>query len=171
MLALVKSSTLVGIDAVPIDVECVVTPGQLPQLNIVGLPTTAVKEGAVRVRSALKAVGLDVPLKKVTVNLAPADLRKPGSALDLPTALSIVFAAELYDPVALDGILVLGELGLDGSVRPVPGVLAAAMLAREQGMRGILVPERCAAEALVVDDLEVYGARKLAQIIEALAGR
>ena len=171
MVALVQSSTLVGIDAVPIDVECVITPGQLPALNIVGLPTTAVKEGAVRIRSALKTVGHEVPMKKVTVNLAPADLRKPGSALDLPTALSILFAAELYEPALLEGILVLGELGLDGSVRPVPGVLAAAMLARERNMRGVLVPDRCAAEALVVDDLEVYGARRLAQVIDALAGR
>src|SRR5262245_62230114 len=136
MLALVKSSTLVGIDAVPIDVECVITAGQLPQLNIVGLPTTAVKEGAVRVRSALKAVGHDVPLKKVTVNLAPADLRKPGSALDLPTALSILFADEVYDPVLLDGILVLGELGIDGSVGPVPGVLGAGVLGRGGEMGG-----------------------------------
>ena len=171
MVALVKSSTLVGIDAVSIDVECVITPGQLPALNIVGLPTTAVKEGAVRIRSALKTVGHEVPMKKVTVNLAPADLRKPGSALDLPTALSILFAAEVYEPAFLDDILVLGELGLDGSVRPVPGVLAAAMLAREKKLRGVLVPERCAAEALVVDDLEVYGARRLSQVIDALAGR
>jgi len=171
MVALVKSSTLVGIDAVTIDVECVVAAGQLPQLTIVGLPTTAVKEGAVRVRSALKSVGHEVPMKKVTVNLAPADLRKPGSALDLPTALSILIADEIYPQSALDGILVLGELGLDGSIRAVPGVLAAAMLAREKRMRGVLVPDRCAAEALVVDDLEVYGARRLSQVIDALAGR
>ena len=171
MVAVVKASTLVGIDAVSIDVECVITAGQLPQLTIVGLPTTAVKEGAVRVRSALKSVGHDVPLKKVTVNLAPADLRKPGSALDLPTALSILIADESYPQSALDGLLVLGELGLDGSIRAVPGVLAAAMLARDKRMRGVLVPDRCAAEALVVDDLEVFGARHLAQVIEALAGR
>ena len=93
MVALIKSSTLVGIDAVRIDVECVIAAGQLPAFNIVGLPTTAVKEGAVRVRSALSSVGHEVPQKKVTVNLAPADLRKPGSALDLPTALSILIAS------------------------------------------------------------------------------
>src|SRR5262245_50847206 len=90
VVALIKSSTLAGIDAVSIDVECVITAGQLPALNIVGLPTPSVKEGAVRVRSALHSVGFEVPQKKVTVNLAPADLRKPGSALDLPTALSIL---------------------------------------------------------------------------------
>jgi magnesium chelatase family protein len=170
VLALVHSSTLVGIDAVPIDVECVISQGQLPSFNIVGLPTPAVKEGAVRVRSALASVGEEVPSKKVTVNLAPADLRKPGSALDLPTALSILFAAEIYDPLLLDGLIVLGELGLDGSVRPVGGVLASAMLARERHMRGVIVPDACAAEALVVEDIEVFGVRHLRQIVDALAG-
>jgi len=176
VVALIKSSTLVGIDAVSIDVECVITSGQLPAFNIVGLPTTAVKEGAVRVRSALNSVGHDIPAKKVTVNLAPADLRKPGSALDLPTALSILIANEAGDEGVLDGthldrLLVLGELGLDGSIRPVPGVLAAAMLARERKLRGVLIPDRCAAEALVVDDIEVFGARHLSEVVDALAGK
>lgn len=183
MVALIKSSTLVGIDAVRIDVECVITSGQLPAFNIVGLATTAVKEGAVRVRSALSSVGHDIPAKKVTVNLAPADLRKPGSALDLPTALSILIASHasaveesrggvhrMLDTGLLDGLLVLGELALDGSVRSVPGVLAAALLAREKKLRGVLVPERCAAEALVVDGVEVYGVRHLSQVVDALAG-
>jgi magnesium chelatase family protein len=170
VVALIKSSTLLGIDAVSLDVECVITAGQLPAFNIVGLPTTSVKEGAVRIRSALHSVGHDVPQKKVTVNLAPADLRKPGCALDLPTALSILVADDTFDGALFDGLLVLGELGLDGSVRAVPGVLASAMLARKRRMRGILVPDRCAAEALVVDGIEVYGAQHLAQIIAALAG-
>jgi magnesium chelatase family protein len=170
VVALIKSSTLVGIDAVTIDVECVIAAGQLPALNIVGLPTTSVKEGAVRVRAALASVGHEVPQKKVTVNLAPADLRKPGSALDLPTALSILVADGTFDGSPLDSLLVLGELGLDGSVRAVPGVLAAAMLARRTRMRGVIVPDRCAAEALVVDGIEVYGARHLSQIVDALAG-
>ena len=170
VVALIKSSTLVGIDAVTIDVECVITAGQLPAFNIVGLPTTSVKEGAVRVRSALASVGHEVPQKKVTVNLAPADLRKPGCALDLPTALSILIADGTFDGTPLDSLLVLGELGLDGSVRAVPGVLAAAMLARKRRMRGVIVPDRCAAEALVVDGIEVYGARHLAQVVDALAG-
>jgi magnesium chelatase family protein len=168
MVALIRSSTLVGIDAVPIDVECVITPGQLPAFNIVGLPAPSVKEGAVRVRSALLAVGHEVPQKKVTVNLAPADLRKPGSALDLPTALSILLADGTFTPDRLEGVLVLGELGLDGAVRAVPGVLASAMLARERGLRGILVPDACAAEALVVEGIEVFGVRHLSQITEAL---
>lgn len=170
MLALVHSSTLVGIDAVPVSVECSISQGQLPILSIVGLPAPAVKEGAVRVKSALAAVGHDVPQQRVTVNLAPADLRKPGSALDLPTALSILFAAEIYEPAALDDVLVLGELGLDGSVRSVPGVLASAMLAKARGMRAVIVPESCAAEALVVEDIDVYGVRHLRDIVRFLAG-
>jgi magnesium chelatase family protein len=129
-----------------------------------------VKEGAVRVKAALGSVGHEVPQKKVTVNLAPADLRKPGSALDLPTALSILVADGAFDGAPLDGLLVLGELGLDGSVRAVPGVLAAAMLARKKRMRGVIVPDRCAAEALVVDGIEVYGARHLSELVDALAG-
>jgi magnesium chelatase family protein len=168
VVALIQSATLVGIDAVSIDVECVITAGQLPAFNIVGLPTTAVKEGAVRVRSALTAVGYEVPQKKVTVNLAPADLRKPGSALDLPTALSILLADGCFDASALHGILVLGELGLDGTIRSVPGVLAAAMHARHMGMHGVLVPDACAAEALVVDGIEVHAASHLREVTEAL---
>ena len=171
MVALVTSCTLVGIDAVPVDVECAVSAGQLPTYHVVGLAAPSVKEGAVRIRSALKTVGHDLPLKKITVNLAPADLRKPGSALDLPIALAVMIADGTYDGAAIAGLIVLGELGLDGALRPVRGVLAAAMLARERGLRGVLVPEACAAEALVVEDLEVYGARHLADVVAALAGR
>jgi magnesium chelatase family protein len=169
MVALIKSSTLVGIDAVSIDVECVITGGQLPAFNIVGLPTTSVKEGAVRVKSALLACGYEVPQKKVTINLAPADLRKPGAALDLPTALSILLADELIERTSLDRILVLGELGLDGAIRSVPGVLSGAMLARDLGLRGVLVPAHNAGEALVVEGIEVFAAHHLSQVTEALA--
>jgi magnesium chelatase family protein len=170
VVALVRSCTLVGIDAVGVDVECVVQPGQLPSYNVVGLAAPPVKEGGVRIRSALRACGHDLPLKRVTINLAPADLRKAGCALDLPIALSTLIADGLYDGVILDGLVVLGELGLDGTLRSVPGVLAAAMLARQRGARGVIVPDACASEALVVDGIEVYGARHLAQVIAALAG-
>jgi magnesium chelatase family protein len=170
VVALVKSCTLLGIDAVEVDVECETTRG-LPGYHVVGLAAPSVKEGGVRIRSALESVGHGLPLKKVTVNLAPADLRKPGCALDLPIAVSVLLAERLYERTALERLLVLGELGLDGTIRPVRGVLAAAMLARERGMRGVLVPESCAAEALVVEDLEVYAARHLSEVIEALAGR
>jgi magnesium chelatase family protein len=170
MVALVKSCTLVGIDATIVDVECEVSRG-LPIYKVVGLPATSVKEGAVRIRSALKSVGHDLPLKRVTVNLAPADLRKSGAALDLPIASAVLVGDDKYDGAALDRLLVLGELGLDGTVRKVPGVLAAAMLAREQKLRGVLVPAACGAEAGVVDGLEVYVVDHLAEVIDALAGR
>jgi magnesium chelatase family protein len=170
VVALVKSCTLVGIDAVCVDVECVVQPGQLPSYSVVGLAAPSVKEGGVRIRSALRACGHDLPLKRVTVNLAPADLRKAGCALDLPIALSTLIGDDLYSGTVLDGLIVLGELGLDGTLRSVPGVLAAAMLARERGMRGVIVPEASAAEALVVEQIEVYGPAHLGQIIAALAG-
>ena len=170
MVARVRSCTLVGIDAVPVDVECSIAANQLPSFNVVGLAAPAVKEGIVRIRSALKAVGHSLPLKRVTVNLAPADLKKPGSALDLPTALAILIADGTYEGTELDKLLVLGELGLDGSIRRVPGVLAATMLARERRLRGVVVPDACAAEALLVEDMEVYGVRHVRELIEAFQG-
>ena len=171
MVALIRSSTLVGIDAVPIDVECSIAAGQLPSYSVVGLPAPAVKEGGVRIRSALRSIGHDLPLKRVVINLAPADLRKHSSALDLPIALSTLIADETFDPGPLDNLLVLGELGLEGKLRKVKGVLASAMLARDRGMRGVIVPEQVAAEARVVEGIEVYGVGHLSQIIEALEGK
>ena len=171
MVALIRSSTLVGIDAVPIDVECSIAPGQLPSYSVVGLPAPSVKEGSVRIRSALRSVGHDIPLKRVVINLAPADLRKNGCALDLPIALSTLIADDLFDPEPLTGRLVLGELGLEGKLRKVNGVLASAMLARDRKMRGVIVPDEVAGEALVVEGIEVYGVRHLSQIIDALEGR
>jgi len=168
VVAHVTSSTLEGIDAVVVDVECEISRG-LPGYHVVGLATTSVKEGAVRIRSALETIGNDLPLKKVTVNLAPADLRKPGSALDLPIATAVLIANGA-PPDAVQDLLMLGELGLDGSVRPVHGVLASAMLAKQRGMRGVVVPDACTAEARLVDGIEVYGVQHLREIHEALLG-
>lgn len=169
MVTLIHSCTLDGIDAVAIDVECEIQRG-LPHYNVVGLAATSVKEGAVRIRSALESVGTDLPLKKITVNLAPADLRKPGCALDLPIAIAVLVAnGGLADPIA--DLLVLGELGLDGGVRPVRGVLSAAMLAKDSGLRGVLVPSANADEARAVEDIEVYGVSHLRQVVEAIRGR
>jgi magnesium chelatase family protein len=171
MIATVRSCTLVGIDAALVEVECTIDRG-LPQYSVVGMAAPSVKEGATRIRSALKSVRHDVPLKKVTVNLAPADLRKPGSALDLPIAISVLLADGVYPDAGgvIDDLLVLGELGLDGTVRAVHGVLAAAMRARERGLRGIVVPAGCAAEARVVEGLEVHGVAHLAEVVAVLAG-
>ncbi|HEV7556026.1 MAG TPA: YifB family Mg chelatase-like AAA ATPase [Kofleriaceae bacterium] len=169
MVAIIQSCTLDGIDAVAVFVECEVTRG-LPGYSVVGLATTSVKEGAVRIRSALNSVGHDVPLKKVTVNLAPADLRKPGSALDLPIAIAVMIADGCYTGEEIADLLVVGELGLDGTVRRVHGVLAATMLARARGMRGVLVPTECMREASVVDGVEVFGVGHLSDVIAVLEG-
>src|SRR5262245_54429552 len=169
VLAAVRSCMLVGIDAVPVDVEVDVAFG-LPGYHVVGLAAQPVKEGAVRIRSALEQVCHGLPNKKITVNLAPADLRKPGSALDLPIALGVLAGEGLYHLNAIAGLIVLGELGLDGGVRAVRGGLAAAMLARDLKMRGVLVPEVSATEALVVEGIEVYAVSHLAEVIAALAG-
>jgi len=169
VVATIKSCTLVGIDAALVDVECTIARG-LPQYSVVGLAAPSVKEGATRIQSALKAVGHDLPLKKVTINLAPADLRKPGCGLDLPIALAVLVVEGLVPAAALDDLLVLGELGLDGAVRSVRGVLAAAMLAREIGLRGIVIPDPCAAEAEVVDGIELHAVRHLGELIATLRG-
>ena len=168
VVGLIHSCALIGIDAVPVDVECAIAPGQLPSYSVVGLPAPSVKEGAVRIRSALRAIGHDLPLKRVVVNLAPADLRKNGCALDLPIALAIMIADGLCEPGPILELLVLGELGLEGQIRRVNGVLAAAMLARERGMRGVIVPQEVAAEALLVEGLDVYGVEHVSQIVKAL---
>jgi magnesium chelatase family protein len=170
MLARLLCSTLRGIDAIPIDVEVDVVAG-LPTYHVVGMPAPSVREGAVRIRAALEAVGLEVPSKKVTVNLAPADLPKPGAGFDLPIALGILVAEGVFPGDAIDGLLVVGELGLDGTIRKIRGALAAAMMARALGLRGILLPRESAAEAAVVEGLEVYGVSHLSEVVAALAGQ
>ncbi len=169
MLATIRSCTLIGVDAVPVEVEVDVTSG-LPCYNVVGLAAPSVKEGGVRVRAALGALGHELPLKTITVNLAPADLRKPGCAFDLPILLGVLGGDEKMKLAPLDGLIVIGELGLDGSIRSVRGVLAAAMMARDRGCRGVLVPRVNAHEASVVAGIEVYCAGHLAEILEALGG-
>src|SRR5215472_924050 len=117
MLARVHSATLVGVDAVPVDVEVDVGPG-LPMCAIVGLPDAAVREARERARAAIRNAGCAMPARRVTVNLAPADLRKVGPAFDLPIALGILTATQQLPPQALAGCVVVGELSLDGAVRP-----------------------------------------------------
>jgi magnesium chelatase family protein len=168
VVARITSCTLDGIDAVMVDVECEVARG-IPIYHVVGLAATSVKEGAVRIRSALNTVGHDMPNKRVTVNLAPADLRKPGSALDLPIAAAVLIADGMYGGDAVDRTMLIGELGLDGEVRPVHGVLAAAMLARERRLRAIIVPDACSAEANVVEGIRVYGIAHVSALIALLA--
>ncbi|MBF0627853.1 MAG: YifB family Mg chelatase-like AAA ATPase [Magnetococcales bacterium] len=139
MLARIDTIALDGIRAIPVEVEVDLGRG-LPMLNMVGLPDGAVREAKDRVRAALKNSGVQLPARRVTINLAPADLPKEGSGYDLPMALGLLAAMELLPPESLRGRLFLGELALDGRLKPVPGCLPAAMLAREAGIGELIVP-------------------------------
>ena len=171
MLGTVPSSALFGIDAYPVVVEVDVSGGKLPSYHVVGLPAASVREGSVRIRSALEHVGRALPRKKITVNLAPADRRKDGAAFDLPIAVAILIAEETLPRDSVDGLLLMGELGLDGTLRPVRGALAAALLARELGMRGVVLPAASAAAAAQVGGIDVYCADHLGQVLAAFEGR
>jgi magnesium chelatase family protein len=142
----------------------------LPAMSIVGLPDAAIKESSDRVTAAIKNTGLDLPLHKITVNLAPADIRKEGSAFDLPIALGILAANGLIQSERLKEFVILGELSLDGRVKPVRGILSLAAMARDCGMEGILVPVSNAAEASVVAGVNVIPVETLPQALEYLNG-
>jgi magnesium chelatase family protein len=167
MLARVRSGALVGVDAVVVEVEVDMALG-LPFFNVVGLPDGAVKESKVRVVSALKNCGFALPQKRVTVNLAPADLRKEGAVFELPIALGVLAAAAFLEPEALEGWVVGGELSLDGAVKPIRGVLPLALAARDAGFKGVIVPEANAAEAALVDRIDVIGVRTVVEAVEHL---
>jgi magnesium chelatase family protein len=169
MLASLQSFTLLGIEAIPLTIECDIS-GGLPGIHTVGLPDAAVRESAERIRSALRHSGCDLPARRITISLAPADLRKQGSALDLPIALGIVVATAQAPPERLAGMMVAGELGLDGEVRPVRGILPATLMARRLGLRQVLVPRTNAAEAEAPAGPEVIGVATLAEALAALRG-
>jgi magnesium chelatase family protein len=170
VLARVLSGAVLGIDAYLVTVETDVASG-LPSFSTVGLPQGAVKEGKERVVAALQNSGFHVPPKRITVNLAPADVRKEGSAFDLPVALGILAGT---GQVEADGRLgryvLLGELGLDGALRPVRGALPVAIAARAAGLDGIILPMENTAEAAVVEGLRVHGAATLAEVARFLSG-
>ncbi|MCP4447194.1 MAG: YifB family Mg chelatase-like AAA ATPase [Myxococcales bacterium] len=170
MMAMLKSCAFSGIDAFPIEVEVDVASGNLPSYHVVGLPTASVREGAVRIRASLEHIGEDMPRKKVTVNLAPADRRKEGAAFDLPIALAVLAAEERLDLERLRGFLVMGELGLDGAVRGVRGTLSAGLMAREEGLRGIVVPACCAQEAAEISGIEVLAIHHLSEVVDYCRG-
>ena len=168
MLARCSSATLRGLEAQEVMVEVDMGPG-LPGVQLVGLADAAVQEARERVRAALRHSGLRVPLTRVVVNLSPADLPKAGPGFDLPIALGLLAASGQLAPERLDGVWSLAELGLDGRLRAVRGVLAVAMAARQAGARALLVPEANAAEAALVDGLAVWPAQDLAEALAALA--
>lgn len=168
MLATARSAALIGVDAVLVTVEVDVSPG-LPAFNIVGLPDQAVSEARERVRAAIRNSNLPFPAARITVNLAPADLRKEGPMYDLPIALGLLAAQELLPAGALSGTLLAGELALDGSVRPIGGAVNLALLAAQERL-DVLLGEGKASEAALIDDVKVYPARTLREALQHLSG-
>lgn len=169
MLACVYSCAVIGLDGVVVEVE-VDTADGLPGMAIVGLPDAAVQESRERVQAAIKNAGLFYPRKRLTVNLAPASVRKEGPAYDLPIAVGVLIATGQLEAGCADGALVVGELSLDGRVRHARGVLPMAALARQEGFKRIYVPESDAAEAALIPDLEVIPVPNLAELHAHLSG-
>lgn len=169
MLAKVNSAAVVGLEGVVVEVEVDISSG-LPSMTIVGLPDTAVQESKERVKSAIRNAGCNFPTRKITVNLAPADLRKAGPAYDLPIAVGILLSSE---QVSFDTskVLFLGELSLDGSLRHTHGILPMVSLAKEKGFSSVFVPAVDAKEAALVKGVKVFPAESLAQIVAHFRGR
>lgn len=166
----IMSAAVIGLNCSIVEVEADILPNR-PQLQIVGLPDMAVQESKQRVRSAIKNAGLEWPRGQVTVNLAPADLRKEGPAYDLPVALAILAADKsLKNAAAGEEALFVGELALDGHLRPVNGILSIAIMAREKGIKKIFVPRKNAAEAALITGVEVYAPESLLEIYFHLKG-
>lgn len=168
MLVKTFGAALQGIDAIPITIEVVTDVGF--QYVMVGLPDTAVKESSERVMSAIQQSGFEFPRKKVIVNMAPADVKKEGAAYDLPIALGVLAADERIPSDMLSEFLIMGELSLDGALKPIKGVLPMAIMARNAKYRGMIVPKSNATEAAVVNNLEVYGLDSLKEVIGFLQG-
>ena len=169
MLARVNSCAVIGLDGVIVEVE-VDTGGGLPKMVIVGLPDAAVQESRERVQSAVKNAGFYYPRKKLTVNLAPASVRKEGPAYDLPIAVGVLIATNQLEPETVEDALIIGELSLDGGVRHVKGVLPMAALARKEGYQTVIVPEVDAAEAALIPNITVIPAPTLNALYDHLSG-
>lgn len=165
----VRSLSLFGIDALPVEVEVDVGAG-LPGFSIVGLPDTAVQEARERVRVAISNSGYKFPTKKVIVNLAPANLRKEGPAFDLPIALAVLAASGVIPEQGLEGTGVVGELSLDGGVRGVRGALSMAESAKMEGLGTLILPEKNAPEAAEIAGPKVYGVRSLKEAVGLVSG-
>jgi magnesium chelatase family protein len=169
-LAQITSGAVLGVDAFLVKVEVDLAKG-LPCMNVVGLPESAVREGRERVTAALANAGFKLPPRRITINLAPADERKNGSAFDLPVAVGLLAALGEVPGAAVEDLGFVGELGLDGELRPVRGVLPIAARCAAEGLHGLVVPAANAAEAAVVTELRVYPAAGLADVVAHLRGR
>lgn len=170
MLAKINSNAVIGVDGLPVKVEVDIAYG-LPSFSTVGLPEGAVRESRERVKAAIKNSGYDFPNRRITVNLAPADVKKEGTGYDLPIALGILAASETLRSDIINEYGVIGELSLDGGVRPAKGILPMAIAARNEGMTGIVVPVDNAGEAAIVAGIKVIGVTTLYEAVEFLAGR
>ena len=168
MLAHIDALTVLGVDAYVVHVECDVT-SNFSAFSVVGLPDAAVRESVDRVRTALKNSGFIWPQRRITVNLAPADTRKQGPLFDLPIALGVLQGDEQCQINHFPSFAAIGEMGLDGSVRPISGVLPMALGAKANGIKVLLVPEANAKEAAVVEGLDVYGVSSLAHAVDLLS--
>ena len=169
MFANVYGETTRGIEGVKINVEVDVSNG-LPAFDIVGLPTMSVRESRERVKSALRNSGYPFPMTHITVNLAPADLKKEGSGLDLPIAIGVLVSAGFIPQEMIEGKIFVGELSLDGGVRKVGGVLSMVMEAKREGFKEIYIPLENIAEGKLVKDIEVYPVTSLMQLVLHLNG-
>jgi len=169
MLAKVLSGALLGIDAYPVEVEVDIAQG-LPQFATVGLPEGAVKESKDRVKSAIKNSGYEFPTRRITINLAPADIRKEGAAFDLPMAIGLLAATGLVPTERAARFLFMGELSLDGGIKPVRGSLPVAAAARRWDLDGLVLPTANAEEGALVDGLPVYSAETLGEVVDFLTG-
>ena len=169
MIAKVLSSAVFGIDAYTVEVEVDIATG-LPAFSTVGLPEGAVKESKDRVKAAIKNSGYEFPSRRITVNLAPADIRKEGSAFDLPIAIGILAAMNLVRKEKLEGFFILGELSLYGEIKPIRGTLPISVAARDSGLRGVIIPEENAKEAAVVKGIEVLAVKNLFEVVDFLGG-
>jgi magnesium chelatase family protein len=168
MLVKTTAAAVSGVDAVPVMIEVHAIPGA--DFCMVGLPDVAVKESKQRFEAALRNAGYKVPIRKLTVSLAPADLRKEGSAYDLPIALAFLAATEQMEPEGFDRYMILGELSLDGLIQPIKGALPIALAARREGFAGLILPRSNAEEAAVVEGLEVFGFERIQEVIAFLGG-
>ncbi len=169
MLSKVLSGSVIGIESYLVEVETDISPG-LPCYTLVGLPDNAVRESRERVSSAIGNIGLSFPLKRVTINLAPADRKKEGASFDLPIALGLLAASGQLSSERLADFMVLGELSLDGSLKPIQGALPLAAGCRKLGIKGLLLPHENAAEAAIVGELEVIGIESLEEAVAYLSG-
>ncbi len=164
MLVKTYGSAVQGIDATPITIE--VNVGRGAKYYLVGLPDNAVKESQQRVEAAIKNSGFRMPRKKIVINMAPADIRKEGSAYDLPIAMGILAATQQINETHLPNFLMMGELSLDGSLQPIKGALPIAIQARDEGFDGLILPEQNSREAAIVNKLDVYGMSHISAVIE-----